>query len=146
MESRWPAYAAAGWAAVFAAASFYWAAGGSVGVSTLGDVSDRVPTAAVWGTGLLKLTAALLALTLVYPVRARRLWTLGVWTTGVICTLYGAANLGVRAVMALGILHTPASMHTSAADWHLMLWDPFWLLGGVLFLAAAYATRRRVGS
>jgi hypothetical protein len=26
--------------------------------------------------------------------------------------------------------------------WHLALWDPFWLLGGVLFLAAGRAYQR----
>jgi hypothetical protein len=56
-------------------------------------------------------------------------------------TLYGGANLGVRALMALGVLETPPSMRSAAATGHLILWDPWFLLGGVLFLAAAWSYR-----
>jgi hypothetical protein len=57
--------------------------------------------------------------------------------------LYGAANLAVRAAMAAGLLATPGSMHSDAARWHLLLWDPWWVLGGVLFVLAAWSSRRR---
>jgi hypothetical protein len=60
--------------------------------------------------------------------------------------LYGAANLGVRAVMAVGLIPTAASMHSPAATWQLVLWDLWWLLGGVLFTVAAWScTRGRTG-
>jgi hypothetical protein len=38
--------------------------------------------------------------------------------------------------MALGAIDTPDALGTTALPWHLALWDPFWLVGGVLFLAA----------
>jgi hypothetical protein len=52
------------------------------------------------------------------------------------------ANLAVRAVMALGLLAMPESMHSDAARWHLVLWDPWWVLGGVLFVIAAWTCSR----
>jgi hypothetical protein len=68
------------------------------------------------------------------------------WIAGIAMLLYGAANLAVRAVMAVGLIHTPASMHSQAASWHLVVRDIWWLLGGVLFTVAAWScTRGRTG-
>jgi len=64
------------------------------------------------------------------------------WVAGVGMLLYGGANLAVRAVMAVGLLATPESMHSDAARWHLVLWDPWWVLGGVLFVIAAWTCGR----
>jgi hypothetical protein len=73
-STAWAAYAAGAWAAVFAALSFYWAAGGTAGAATIGPaiaepVLARDPTwvAILWGTGALKLLGGLLALALVRP-------------------------------------------------------------------------------
>ena len=78
-----------------------------------------------------------------FPFALRRF---GVWSIGTILLLYGGANLAVRALMALGLLETPASMRTVRATWHLVLWDPFFVVGGVLFLLCALvATRSKTG-
>ena len=70
----WAGYAACAWAFVFAAMSFSWAAGGTVGVNTnapaiTGPVlaGDPAWIAALWITGALKVIAGLLALALVRP-------------------------------------------------------------------------------
>ena len=57
------AYAACAWAVVFAAASFYWAAGGTAGADTIGGVITRLPgiVALLWVTGALKVIGALLS-------------------------------------------------------------------------------------
>jgi hypothetical protein len=150
--SAWPAYAAAAWAFVFAAMSFYWAAGGAVGSSTMSDAivspaRAREPrfVALLWTTGALKAIAGLLALALVRPsgrLLPRWIPLTGVWVAGIGMLLYGGANLAVRAVMAAGLLATPASMYSDAARWHLVLWDPWWVLGGALFVAAAWSSTR----
>ncbi len=44
--------------------------------------------------------------------------------------------------MVTGLRDTPEVLGEQAARWHLLLWDPVWLLGGVLFLAAALHHRR----
>ena len=156
MQSRstaWAGYAACTWAFVFAAVSFYWAAGGTAGADTIGDTITkpalaRDPTfvAILWATGALKVLAGLLALALVRPWgRLTPRWMLltAAWGTGALLVLYGGANLAVRGLMAVGLLSTPESMHSTAAQWHLLLWDPWWLFGGILFVAAAwYYTRR----
>ena len=68
-----------------------------------------------------------------FPVWLRRT---GVWSIGLALALYGGANLAARGLMALGILETPASMRSAAAAWRIF-WDPWFLLGGLLFLTAA---------
>lgn len=151
--TAWAAYAAGAWAFAFAALSFYWAAGGTAGADTIGDIIKGRPlardpgfVAILWATGALKALAGLLALALVRPWgRLIPHWTLltATWGTGALLTLYGGANLAVRGLMAVGVMSTPASMRSVAARWHLVLWDPWWLLGGILFLAAAWGYSRR---
>ena len=107
----------------------------------------RDPTfvAILWTTGALKAIAGLLALALVRPwVRVIPRWMLLVagWGTGLLLVLYGGANLAVRGLMAVGIISTPASMHSLAARWHLLLWDPWWTRGGILFIAATWCYGR----
>lgn len=142
-------YAACIWSFVFAALSFYWALGGTFLSNTqspqiLALTAEPWFLAVVWLTGFLKDLAGLLALSLVqrwgetFPVWLRRA---AVWGVGLLLTFYSGANLGARGLMALGILETPASMRSAAATWHLILWDPWFLLGGVLFLAAAWHFR-----
>jgi len=133
--------------------SFYWAAGGTLGAATLSpDLltigQDLWFRFAVWGTGVLKVLAGVLALALVQRWGRRihlRLRLGAAWSIGGFMVLYAGANLAVRALMALGILGTPASMFSEAARWHLLFWDPWWLVGGLLFCLAAWAARRPEG-
>ncbi len=70
----WAGYAACALALLYAAVSFYWAGGGTAGLSTIGGELEelgraREPAliAAVWAVGVLKALAGLLALALVRP-------------------------------------------------------------------------------
>lgn len=149
---KWASYAACTWAFVFATLSFYWALGGTIGLSTISPAIEdlaRAPWggAMLWGTGILKVLAGLLALALVQPwgrSLPRRLLVIAAWVVGGFMVLYeGVANLMVRVVMALGLIPTPASMYSPTAYWHLVLWVPWWMLGGLLFCLAAWHARRR---
>ena len=140
----WAAYAAAVWAFAFAAVSAYWALGGQVGIQTLAADLTRVPLAndpgVVWGTAGLKALAGTLALALVRPwgrLLSQRALIASVWSAGLLLTLYGGASLVDHGTMVIGLRDTPQILGERAARWHLLLWDPVWLLGGVLFIAAA---------
>lgn len=152
---RWPewvGYAAGAWAFAFAAMSFYWAVGGTVGIAmqapSIKELAVERPAwfvATLWATGALKALAGLLALALVRgwgSLVPRWILLVAAWGVGALLSLYGGANLGVRGLMAVGVMSTPESMHSAAARWHLLLWDPWWLLGGVLFGVAAWGYQR----
>jgi hypothetical protein len=149
----WPAYAAAAWSFAFAAMSFYWAAGGTVGAETLGNEIERLAeerdsgfVAELWVTAFLKVLGGLLALALARPrwdvLPARALGIAG-WIAGGLITLYGAGNLIQHGLMEAGAVGTPDDLGSEAVTWHLALWDPWWLLGGILFLLAAREYARR---
>ncbi|HEX4021210.1 MAG TPA: DUF3995 domain-containing protein [Acidobacteriaceae bacterium] len=147
------AYGAAVWAFAFAAMSFYWAAAmsfhwnfGLASAATIGNsivalvrAHDHRLLVILWVTGALKLAAGMLALAFVRPWGERLIphWALlsAGWCVGVLTILYGTANLAEHALMVRGIVATPAGLGLAAARWHLWLWDPWWLTGGILFLA-----------
>jgi Protein of unknown function (DUF3995) len=142
------AYGAAVWAFAFAAISAYWALGGKLGSETIAADIARVPLAndpvVLWATAGLKALAGLLALALVRPgsrVFPWRVLIAAVWVAGLLLTLYGGANLVDHGRMVAGLRDTPAVLGEQAARWHLLVWDPVWLLGGVLFLLAAHHHR-----
>ncbi len=67
----WAGYVACLWGLAFAAISFYWGMGGTLGLDSLGGSLERLARAhdrtiliAVWVTGFLKVLVALLGLAL----------------------------------------------------------------------------------
>ena len=77
----WAAYAACVWALMFAAMSFYWAAGGTAGLHTFGNLirerglaRDPALIAITWVTGVLKVIGGLLGLAFVRPWGRRIPW------------------------------------------------------------------------
>jgi hypothetical protein len=147
--------AAFAWAVIFALMSLYWAAGGLLAGETLGVEIDRLAherdasfVAGLWAAFALKAAAATLALALIQPwgrrLPRRLLLGLG-WATGAGITLYAAANLVQHSLMAIGAIDTPDALGTHAVAWHLALWDPIWLVGGLLFLLAARGSRLTAG-
>lgn len=150
--ARRAAYAASAWAFAFAALSSYWAAGGTAFADTLGESVTRIAlardpgfVALLWGVAAAKTLLGLLALALAYldhHALPRRPLLVAAWSAGVCMALYAGANVGVRALMVVGVLATPEAMHSAAAYWHLILWDPWWLAGGLLFIATAWSASR----
>lgn len=154
-ESGWAGYAAGGWAVLFAAQSFYYAAGGTAGAETwpgaiAAPVLARDPgwVAIMWGTGAAKLVGGVLALALVRPwgrALPRGLLLAAGWAAGGLLLLYGAANLVQHGLMVGGAVAIPDGLGARSARWHLWLWDPWWMVGGGLFLAATRRFGRRMG-
>ena len=149
-QARWAALAAGVWALLFAAVSFFWAAGGRTGIHPFeaqlnGGVALRL--AITVPTGLAKLGAGVAALALV-RVGARDRWYRPLlafaWVAGVGMVLYGGAGL------ISDILHVTGVVNVPAADrhwffWYLVVWDPVFVVGGALFVATAWLTWRATG-
>ena len=147
---RWGAYAACAWALLFALASFYWALGGEFGVNTLGSGIQAMRhdpgfLAVVWLTGIAKAFGGLFALTLVRPwVRwLPPIWKLALaWIGGIGLALYGSIPLTLEGLVLSGVVHVSGPVDWEGVRWHFWLWDPWWLLGGILFLLAAWQYQR----
>lgn len=133
------------WALAFGALSFVWAAGGMIGVGqlspTLQEQSELRETgfvAVLWITGVVKVVGGLVPLALTFglwPGISRRLFVASTWLGGVLLTLYGLADILSGAVRA-------ATDNDDNAIWYAVLWGPIWLVGGVLYLATAWAYRQ----
>ncbi|PZR66181.1 MAG: DUF3995 domain-containing protein [Candidatus Dormiibacter spiritus] len=150
----WLGWATCAWAWIFSLQSFYFAAGGSVGSSAfppalVQPVMERQPAAValMWGTGALKVLVGLLALALIAGPRgwlARRLLLGVAWLGSVLIAGYeGLASLIQHALMVAGVVPIPAGLGGESARWHLWLFDPWWLLGGVLLGLTAWQARYR---
>lgn len=154
-RGRWSGVAAAAWSVSFAVPSLYWAAGGTLGAGTIGPAVEgpslaREPTfvAILWVTAVAKLLGGLLGLMLAGQLlRAvpHRMTALAGWTVAALLLLYGAANAVQHVLMAAGVVAVPDGIGRHALRWHLLLWDPVWLAGGVLFALAALHHRRAAG-
>jgi Protein of unknown function (DUF3995) len=149
-RTTWAAYAACAWALIFALMSFYWALGGEIGLDTLGLgiqalAHDPGFIALVWLTGIAKVVGGLFALTLVRPwlLWLPPIWKLALaWLSGSALALYGGVNLVVEWLLVSGAIHIDGVVVTEGIRWHAWLWDPWWLLGGILFLLAAWQYQR----
>jgi hypothetical protein len=155
-RSALPARLAFAWCMIFAAISVYWLLGGTVGRATLAKAiqeqaaaGDRDFIVTTWVTVALKVAGGLMALATVRPwggrVPRRLLLTL-LTGAGVLLTLYGVAGFIEKALMLSGVIGLPAAMGEGPARWYLVLWEPWWILGGVLFLLTANAMRLPAGA
>jgi len=140
------ALAAAAWAALFALTSFAWAAGATTGLSTLGTEIERQAreadtafVALVWVTGVLKLAAAAIALSLDrLPRRVLTAIAVAAW----VLLVYESAELIQHVLMLAGPVDTPEALGDAGVEGHVVLWDPFWILGAALFIGAVRKSRR----
>ena len=147
---RWPAFAAATWAFGFGGLSFAWALGSRLTLGTQAlaireHFRDADFVAVLWATGALKVIAGLIALSLVLPFGRRvprRLLVVAAWGTAVLLLSYGGLGWLQALSWQTGVTDVPRSVGPEAARWKLSFWDPFWFLGGVLFLLAVLQSRR----
>lgn len=147
-KATWAGYAACVLALGHAAVSFYWASGGTAGLSTVGGELEAVGRAAspalaavVWGVGVAKVLAGLLALALVMSWgRAFPRWTMlaAGWGGAIVLSLYGGVLVAVEALVVGGIVVPSGPVDWFALRWHLFLWDPWFLLWGLLLGGAAW--------
>lgn len=153
--TRWAAYGACAVAFAYAGVSLYWALGGMAGLSTVGGVAQRMARsggaaaiAFISVTVLLKVVGGLLALAMVRPW-GERLPSRAVGIVGIAASLvliaYGAVDVVGESLTETGAVR-PAAVDWTALRWHLALWDPWFLVWGLLLAVATRGYRRQTRS
>ena len=134
----------------YAGISAYWASGGTWLLSTVGASLARpggpgpAAVAGVWAAVVLKVLAALVPLIVVSEVLAggwaRRAAVLA-WLEAAVLVVYGFAWSATEILVEM-MGSRPASERRAYA-WHAYLWDPWFLLWGLLVAAALLRRRAR---
>src|SRR5215216_4618983 len=121
-RTAWAAYAACALALLSALLSFYWAAGGTIGLDTVGGAieeldraRDPAGVALGIGAGLLKVAGGVLAL-----------------------ALYGGLLVAVGALVLAGVIRPAGPVDRTALRWHVLVWDLWFLVWGLLLGVAAW--------
>lgn len=129
-----------------AAVTAYWALGGTALLDTVGGAIERF--ARDRSTGALvvalvvivaKAAAGVAALALMRR-RSRRLATLAA-AGGIVLGIYGAVLTSVGALVLAGIIASSPEDHY-ALRWHVLLWDPWFLLWGIALAVTGVSIRR----
>jgi len=146
--TAWAAYAACALAWLYAVPSFYWALGGTAGLDTvggaieeLGRAHDPAGVALGIGAGVLKVAGGLLALALVRPwgrAIPRRLLLGAAWAASMVLTVYGGLLVAVGALVLTGLISPSGPVDRTALRWHVLLWDLWFLVWGLLLGVAAW--------
>ena len=147
---RW-GYVAAGWAITFAALHFFWALGGSAGLAASAGMQLAAErpvwfvAAGLWGVGGLLLIGAGIGAALARAeVDGLRRLLLTVVGSGIALLLL-ARGVSVEILLLAGVYDANTALGPDQAHWTLVLWNPWFIAGGVAFAAAAVAFRRSAG-
>ncbi|HET7519848.1 MAG TPA: DUF3995 domain-containing protein [Actinomycetes bacterium] len=152
-STAWAAYAACALALLYAVPNFYWALGGTAGLGTVGGAieelartRDPAGVALGIGAGVLKVAGGLLALALVRPwgrAIPRRLLLGAAWAASLVLTAYGGLLVAVGALVLTGIVSPSGPVDRSALRWHVLLWDLWFLVWGLVLGVAAWQYGRQ---
>jgi hypothetical protein len=142
MRVREPAvWAAAAWASSFAALHVHWVFGGRLGLGE-GAAADAAFERG-WFVTFNVVAAVLCTLAAVLALSVRCAWggavpqwvrRGGLWATAIVLSLRGT----VGTVQSLSGRRTPAEVEAPV----LLLYDPWFLVGGALFTVVAIGSRR----
>lgn len=144
------------WAALvvgclYAAVSAYWGLGGTWLLDTVGGSLERQGRAgdpavllAVWAAVVLKVIAAVLPLVAVRRRRGRNprrtVWLLA-WAEAAILIVYGLVQTAAGLLVQADVIHAAPTADHRALAWHAYLWDPWFLIWGLLVAAALWRSR-----
>jgi Protein of unknown function (DUF3995) len=148
----WVAWGAVVAAFAFAAVSLVWATGSTLGLDTLGGSVERLGRerdAALLTANavalMLKVLGGVLALALVQPwgerLPRRPLLALG-WLGSAVLVLYGTLQVTTLALVAAGLVVPDEALSDRALRWRLLLWEPWFLVWGLLLAGATLRSRR----
>lgn len=136
---------------VFTAISVWWAIGGTWLLDTVGGSLERAGRergagilALLWATALIKCIASVLPLSVAWVPRSPRLARLArtlVRLEAVVLIGYGLIYTGAGLLVQAGAIRAAEGADGRALRWHTYLWDPWFLLWGVLVAVALRQTR-----
>ncbi len=137
-----PAYVTCGWGVMFAAAHLYWLLGGTLGLPPGLSLFAKKPLLVIDIIAVpLCIIAALLALALVRPWGerfSRRLLLTAAWGGTALFVVHAVPAIPDWVTLALG---RHAAL-TAMDRFDLFLYEPWFLVGGILFGVAAWCYQR----
>ncbi len=136
---------------LFAAVSFYWGLGGTRMVDTVSATLAEKSRAGeanllmtAWVPAGLKLLAAVVPILALHRLTRspwdRAVWVLA-WLAAGILTLYGLVLTTTGLLVQADLLHASADADHRALSWHAYLWDPWFLIWGLLVGVALLRSR-----
>ncbi|WP_210367124.1 DUF3995 domain-containing protein [Bacillus sp. REN3] len=143
-------YSGFAWCVAFAMITFYWASGGMLGVRSLGGLiyqkalsGEESFLSIVRLTGYVKLFGGFFLLLLLrdWPEPIRKILYYLTLVGGGFLFLYGLANFTTLLLHWFDLLEL--ELDNYSLKWRLLFWEPFWMLGGILFIQSAIKFRRR---
>jgi hypothetical protein len=150
---RWAAWGALTVGLLNAAVSAYWGLGGTAGLDTVGGRLEEMARArapltlvAIWVVVAVKIAGAVLGVMLLRgrPRPRRHFLLVGTWIAACVLVLYGGTLVAGQALLVAGVIQASPDADWTGIYSHLYLWDPWFLLWGVLLLTVAIgATQRR---
>lgn len=151
-QPTWPAISMAIWAVLFGGLNLYWTIGGRWLTDRLGQSlqdgiaeNDQQLMLANTAGGIGKLMLGAIAIVSILPLAQRPprlLLSLALIVPAVGMFFYGLLNWSIATAALLGIIETPASVGEDALPWYVGLWEPIWMLGGVLLALTWWAWRK----
>jgi hypothetical protein len=139
----------------YAAISAYWALGGTWLLDTVAGTLEQHGRAgnpgiilAVWAAAVLKIIGAIVPLAAagVTPEQATTAWRRQMrvlaWLEAAVLTVYGLVLTCAGLLVQSGAIAPAASADHRALAWHAYLWDPWFLLWGLLVTAALIRSRQ----
>ena len=138
----------------YAAISAYWGLGGSwlldtvgISLSQPGQAGRSAALLAVWGAAVVKAIAAVLPLVAIraWPRRLdprRERWARVLsWVEAAILIGYGLVLTVTGLLVQAGVVAASANADHRALRWHAYVWDPWFLVWGILVLIALLRSR-----
>ncbi|TVX96311.1 DUF3995 domain-containing protein [Cohnella terricola] len=145
LRHSWPIIAGMIWSFVFALMSFYWACGGMIGAATLGGeiyqmALSRQPDfiKILWLTGVVKVVGGVLLWMMLSDWKhdfIRKSIYYAAFTSGILLFVYGLANFATIFLSIINVLEL--KIESEARWWRLLFWEPYWMLGGILFFISS---------
>lgn len=131
--------------------SLYWALGGSALVSTVGEwaqawrqESPTQVTVVLLVVFAVKIAGAVVPLVNhLRPLPATRVWRAVAWLGSALLIIYGGVNTLAAMATLAGLIGESADQDRMGLIGHAFLWDPLFLLWGILLGLALATTRPR---